>query len=178
MSTKIYSAYKFDKPAHLVIPSLFSYRNRVLASARYALRSLIKIDAKFSDVFDPVKNAISSGLNDPLNFSSSIVVAVHPKISGTIIIPFGVEHIERVSKKKVRLPAGAKDWGYWNNSDKPDKVTDEEWIQRQKEYDMLIAQGGTSFSEMGLVMEIINLENASKFVFETLKEMREMKAAA
>lgn len=38
----------------------------------------------------------------------------------------------------LKLPAGAISYGYWNNTDQPDGITDAEWEQRRVDWDQFI----------------------------------------
>lgn len=170
MSTKIYTAYKFDAKLHNLIAPMLGYRDRILIQARHGLRSMLGAQPSISDTAAVVKDAILKGVHNPFNFNSSLVLLCHPRVTGTIMVPFGVDYIEKLGKKKVPLPRGAKDWGYWNNSDRPKKVSDAEWKQRERDYSLLVKQGGSSFADMGFIMRIIEHDNAWNFVWDTLTE--------
>lgn len=43
-----------------------------------------------------------------------------------------------ISNKKSLLPNWAKEWGYWNNTDKPEEVSEAEWLERDKDWQVAI----------------------------------------
>jgi hypothetical protein len=47
------------------------------------------------------------------------------------VIPWGEDH----RMKQLDVPGWAEEYGYWNNTDKPDDITDEEWDKRSDTWD-------------------------------------------
>ena len=55
---------------------------------------------------------------------------------------------------------GLEYYGYWNNTDKPEDLTDEQWEQRRTDWDT--ALGGTGDerpSSCGLIAELVNVDD-------------------
>jgi hypothetical protein len=102
---------------------------------------------------------IDSQLNHHLNIDSSVVVYFYK--SKTVVQFFGLDFGLRNYTKKLREEISSNnkfsDYSYWNNTDKPDKVSEEEWDEREKFYDDLTEQYHC-FNSFGLVYELSNSE--------------------
>lgn len=53
------------------------------------------------------------------------------------LIPWGSHEI----LGKMRLPKWFRDYSYWNNTDRPDRVTQREWDARQRTWERVVLQG-------------------------------------
>jgi hypothetical protein len=95
---------------------------------------------------DILRHEIEKGINDPTNIMSSVVVIPHKK--KMILIPFGLsKEINKHLDKKF------KQYGYWNNTDRPDDVSNKEWKAREKFYDGLDSRGHT-FAHFGFSYDL------------------------
>lgn len=99
---------------------------------------------------------IRSGLNNPLNFQAAIVV--YPFKDSIYVQFFGVREIKKYINKKF------SDFHYQNQTDKPDKVTDKEWNQREKVWDEIFKVNSKP-STAGLTFPLIELENCWDFCY-------------
>lgn len=158
MSTKIYDAYKKKdatlKDVGLLFERLSRFREKVWSE------SVLKINAHYGnqdlssvDIEGEIKLAIKKGSWDTLNVSCSAVIYLHPRISGYIVQFFG---FDRTQKLPVR---GLKDWHYQNQCDHPKKVSDQEWNQREKEWDAIYKSTHTP-AKAGLTFSIIEINDA------------------
>lgn len=68
----------------------------------------------------------------------NLSVSVFFKDGYTLFIPFGgyqnfMFHIKEIAIEEV----GFREYGYWNNTDPLDDISEEEWNQREQDWDFL-----------------------------------------
>lgn len=167
MSIKIYEAYRYNATVNALFPAMVRYRNRVFDAAVWALGTMISADKKprLLELSEEIKTAIRSGRNVPINLQSSIVLFCHPLIPGTVMVPFGVDHITKIAEKKISPPPGWKHFGYWDNVDPPKDVSVKEWDFRRRAWSMLEKQGGSTFAKMGLTIPIVDESTCCEIAF-------------
>lgn len=99
---------------------------------------------------------LRSGLNEPLNFQASVVV--YPYKDSIYVQFFGIRDVKNYINKKF------SDFHYQNQTDRPDKVTDKEWNQREKVWDDIFKVNSKP-STAGLTFPLIELENCWDFCY-------------
>lgn len=75
--------------------------------------------------------------NDPLRFS---IVFGRTKRGRVLAYPFYARPAYGKSLEKLGI---FQEWGYWNNSDRPTEVAEEEWDERREEWDSLLDEEGS-----------------------------------
>lgn len=168
MSTKIYDAYKYNGDLNSLMDKLKSFRSKAREHFTESLGGLLHSDFKFLEVSKELKKEALSGMRSPLNFESSIGVFFHPKIDGFLVKFFGMENFKNYER---RLPKSFKDWYYQNSSDRPDKISEPEWRQREKEWDLIFKDCGI-YQEAGLIFVIYDAGNVDRMVWDLVEKRR------
>lgn len=102
------------------------------------------------------KNRIAeSALDYNPSLDFEVEVGIYPTKSKVLAIPF--INNDALFKKFYELP-GIKDYGYWNNTDKPEDVTARQWTQRKKDWDSVLKGIGIP-RENGPTMHIVSEED-------------------
>lgn len=92
-------------------------------------------------------------------------VSLLPLPDKTLLIPFG----ENVKCQKI-FQKYTQEYGYWNNCDKPDGISDEEWEQRRHDWDIVLPGIGVP-RENGPVRYLVDSKNIVKYIpFEEIKK--------
>jgi len=180
MSTKIYDAYKYSGTPEELMKWLIKFKKKYEDLAVEELRPLFinqskylekhpKVEEPYCLFKDPlnyfstsrgVELIIRKKLNEPLNIDTSVVVYFHNGL--TVVQFFGLDFGFRVYSKKLKegIIRSKKfiDFSYWNNTDRPDDVSDKEWDERRKFYDSL-TEKYHFFNSIGLVYELSNTES-------------------
>lgn len=161
MSTKIYNAYKnpdlvTTRQLGAYLQDLQKLRERMLdKAAEYLLKFVDWKNPKLTPFTDEMRKDMSSGMNSPFNFSASAVIYLHPKVQGTIVQFFGA-HCSPF--KALRKPLkGFKDWHYQNQTDRDGRISNKEWEQREREWDILLGNEGVP-SLGGMSVHLISYE--------------------
>jgi hypothetical protein len=149
MSIKIYEAYLFLGKQEELIPTLVKWRARAISRMSFCMKLLMnqrKPESEFSEawnalVIDVKKDSINAQ-RSYLDFN--LGVGIHQVGSLIAIRPF-YESINRAARDTM---AFLKDelllapFEYWNNTDQPEEVSDEEWDEQKNfwnETDMPVA---------------------------------------
>ena len=85
-------------------------------------------------------------------------VSLLPLPDKTLLIPFG----ENVKCQKI-FKKYTQEYGYWNNCDKPDEISDEEWEQRRHDWDIVLPGVGVP-KENGPVRYLVDSKNIVKYI--------------
>lgn len=155
MSTKIYTGYHLGNPTFFELNNLLNdYRKKVeeimlgLYVEDFAKKTVEIVDGlSFGNLAHrPAENSIMSSVYWDMvdqirkgeasdsrleGLDLTARVWVFP-IDGAILAYVGTEHGEYL--EAFGAMPGVKEYGYWDNSDKPDEVTEEEWGQREKDW--------------------------------------------
>ncbi len=159
MSTKIYNGWLLSEgPATVegTFTLLKKARKEIGAVRLHALRSLFSPDEyreKWVKLDAAVREADRKRYRDPLDFSAE--VAIFWARGRLLAISFW-EH--RGYDDAWKRATGARDYGYWNNTDEPEDVSPEEWEQRRLDWDAALPGAGVpalsglclKFFEVGL----------------------------
>jgi hypothetical protein len=166
MSTKIYNAYRFTGTIQQLVPRLKRYRDQVIEEFVDILGSNLPFDLPNRGALrQQLREKIDQGQIDDLNFQSSIVVYVPPKIDCYLLVQiFGLDFYGN-NRIKARLPRGLKDWHYQNSCDKPDDVSKTEWEARKKIWGLIFKDTHTP-SKAGLIMPIIEKSNVDDLIWK------------
>lgn len=87
---------------------------------------------RFDVVMDCCREAATHSRRDPI-FDIECGWSARMYEDDAFLIPYGEEYL----RKDFRVPRYAKDFSYWNNTDKPDNVSDKEWNNRYKTWNIL-----------------------------------------
>jgi len=74
------------------------------------------------------------------------------------IIPCGEDWL----LKGFELPEFAEDFSYWNNSDRPDELSDREWNRRGRTWDKIIGTGRDE-ARRRLIYDVISIPKGREF---------------
>lgn len=85
-------------------------------------------------------------------------VSLLPLPDKTLLIPFG----ENAKCRKI-FQKYTQEYGYWNNCDKPDEISDEEWEQRRHDWDLVLPGIGIP-KENGPVRYLVDSKNIVKYI--------------
>lgn len=189
MSTKIYEAWKFPPTMTLaeLMPRLIAARKELLVQIKRQLRNLAKPDNEGRYPAEEERalllKAYLSGTRDARNMQCSFVVMVHPEIEGILLRVFGVADIlysndgKRYRAFIAKLTEDARDWHYQNQVDRDEGISEEEWTQRESEWDKLMEWGSTP-AEHGLTYPVYELYQAQTIAWDiAMDERREREAA-
>ena len=78
----------------------------------------------------------------------SVVLVENNNGGNPLVLVFGSQSQENI---KALIKSGVvEDYGYWNNTDEPEDVTEEEWEERRKAWSLIY---NASPSEVGLLIE-------------------------
>lgn len=177
MSTKIYNGYKLDgigsigelqdlldvfqakcvsiaerESKRMIVKESVSLYDEASLRMESALRKLGKDEPTFKNCIFKVVLDFQNRAFDILKTNSR-----DPDIDWScevVVLKFGMAMLytenEAMTKAWKSLPS-VKPFPYWNNTDKPDHLTDKEWSQRSKQWDMALGGDGNSTpAESGL----------------------------
>lgn len=169
MSTKIYNGLRFVSPdMREVYDQLHSLRAAFLTQAEAAMARVVAIltsdaidraalageacdgalFAAVQKVWDRQKRIKAEGRRDPaVDFEFNIVIV--PAGDRLLGLPF-CEHGAWV--KALMARPFVEEYGYWNNSDGPDGLSNAEWAERGETWRVALGKSGVP-SEHGLVFE-------------------------
>lgn len=166
MSTKIYNGYKFKEFYSLPALSalLSDTRKQIIEKAvaqwhqHYTRLYTGYLDSIYDEVNDPelpvvklIDNAVDVAIQNirknyrnPLDFNAEIAVKEH---NGILYCGLFCEN-KAISQQCVEL-LGLEPYYYFDNSDKPEELTDEDWETRAHVWEEIL--GGLSWTDMGFL---------------------------
>lgn len=152
MSTKIFNAYRFARGgAEAAFKWLLGFRKRYQAFVFKKMKGLFRPEAKFSQVAELLRACTREGLDNDFNLKASAVVYLH---RGKVYVQFfGVDW--EYLRDSVGGSPYFEDWHYQNSTDRPLDVLPRIWAARKQCWEEIMAQGGGSFAECGLVFELV-----------------------
>ena len=133
MSTKIYTAYRFPKSL-----DLFDVMNKVKDDGlrivkqrmRYYYEVIIEqgktIDETHDIIIKLYKEAVVSSQNNPFNFD--MCIGIHEHEDYYYLIPYGIIDNDKWNFLDDNLQL--EEFGYYDNTDKPENISDDEWNER------------------------------------------------
>lgn len=153
MSTKIYNAYKLSKFKSLdeifhafqtLRPGLNALIERNMSS-NYAK---IAMGAISESIIHPDDEAIQKKAKSPLTYAlrdDTDYAEIYPKPTLTLVVyPFEGEYYMTCYTACIELQDEVVDFfeadnfEYWNNTDRPDELTEEEWEERSEIWDAIL----------------------------------------
>jgi len=108
-----------------------------------------------------LEGKIRGGLKGPLNVGASIVI--YPFDGGIYLLPFIGNKYDALSEISDKF----QEYGYWDNTDRPASISDEEWDERARVWTSVIHYGepynscGFSYdlyTEEDVLITVLNLE--------------------
>lgn len=186
MSTKIYSGHKFNGTLKELFDVLCIIRDTYRKNAHSIYQELMTKDHGdkvctftepiFKDLKDKPYNTftirdwtkffeghIYLGHNTHLNTEASIVIFVDNKNDLYLIAFLDNEDSYNLSKYSDKFQY----YGYWNNTDKDERCTEEEWATREAKWDELMP-GCKPTKDYGFIFNIIEEADVYILVFNTL----------
>lgn len=182
MSTKIYDMYKYHGSVFELMQWLRKYRRAYEVIATREVSFMIGacfppstrkeyvlwgngngkgFHFNYFRLVDLLRDEIKAGLNEQLNIDASAVV--YPYGDQVYVQFFGLDFGTRKYSKRLRRHIDKnekfEDYSYWNNTDRPDEVTEEEWYERRDLFDKIIFKGHHFFNSNGLTFELSNGES-------------------
>lgn len=159
MSTKIYNAWRADKPASKVFAGLVKWRrvirerasNQVVAAiaAEYENESRKEAMPKIVEILD-------RNIRRPIAVQcSAVVYPIAPKT--TLLTIHGTDEIERCPRVDAFVK-GIRDYHYQNQTDRPDSISADEWKARKQTWGLVFAEWWQP-CRAGLVFEIVTAED-------------------
>lgn len=139
MSTKIYDAFR--APSRRVNEAVLLLRSPLQDAAMRELRNMIHLlpvdtrKTRSEYVEEAIKKcveALGDSHRGDFDLQCWVTVWMHGRYA---YIKPGAQF----RMPNFRVPRWLRSWEYWNNSDPPEGVSDEEWEQRGKEWDEVIA---------------------------------------
>lgn len=113
-------------------------------------------ELSYCDIDYILQTYIRSGYNELLNFQASIVVYTHKE--NIYVQFFGVRGVKKYINKKF------SDFHYQNQTDRDEKISDEEWKNREKVWDYIFKVTDKP-SMSGLAFPLFELENCWDFCY-------------
>jgi len=133
MSTKIYNAYRFPKNLGLFDvmnkikeDGLKIVKQRMLHYYNVIMEQGKTVDEVHDIITKLYKKAVVSLENNPFNFDMQI--GIHEFEDYYYLIPYGV--IDYGKWDFLDNNMQLEEFGYWNNTDKPEKLSNKEWDER------------------------------------------------
>jgi len=190
MSTKIYNGYKMPKSLELLQDFIMDFRDKAekvvmhdltkltaemtsynvdrfffnsLKEPELADSALQKVMRLIDDEYSKIKK--TKERNPTYDFECEISVLV-PKGSDKILLLLFTE--QKNLKSLFESYEFIDEYSYWNNSDKPDDISDVEWGQRKIDWDKALpgsgvpARNGLSFELIGEWLPMIDVSEVIK----------------
>ena len=144
MSTKIYTAYRFPKTLGL-FDVMAKVREDGLVVVKQRMRhyyDVIKEQGKTVEETHEIitkfyKEAVVSSEKNPFNFD--MCIGIHEYEDYYYLIPYGVIEYDRWDflDNNLRL----EEFGYWDNTEKPENILDKRWDERERIWEGIIDAG-------------------------------------
>jgi len=175
MSTKIYNGIRFkSRNFYEVVSQLYDLKKQAIANSVDELVgdpfTMVRfLKNKFNDDFDiealkdpynnftfECLNALKSDLDDRLrssfgiDFNCSVNIIPHP--NGNI---YGYVFNDRIQQNYDLLLSIADEYGYQNQTDKPDEISEEEWDERRNIWNIIFDKYFT-FAEAGPKYDLVS----------------------
>jgi hypothetical protein len=145
--------------------------------------SIEEKDVRFALAFHVSQEQKNSMVKTPYDIACGITGWIKDEYAYMMF--YGVHYLD-----KMELPDYAKEYGYWNNTDQPDEVTDEEWDERHDtwyyfldNYDRYrIYHQFIDYSNLNLDTELYNCINSTQrvspyFLLQIIKEKENLNLA-
>ncbi len=140
MSIKVYEAYRFAGRPSDLIPMLSNWKDRLYKRLTYCHLKMFTKE-KFSEGWNKYSDSVREHVTKPGRNPFDYEIGFRMFQTGRHIIL--APHYERMNVAASTSFAFIKDepileeFGYWNNTDKPDNVSEKEWKKRAKIYDKI-----------------------------------------
>lgn len=180
MSVKIYSGYKLPKftvdelhsftmsARKIISPLAIELHNKALAQIaiemidhQFLRKKYFNIDFQFNDkesvynnlyyLWEAIKTKQQKGLRTP-GFDFHASFTIHP-LPDKILCIFYSE--SRELEYKFAQLNNIEYYGYWDNTDKPNEITNEQWEQREKNWEIFL-NNFKAPSMNGMIAELTN----------------------
>ena len=162
MSTKIYYAYEWAENPQLLIKFLGKLRCAYIVECTNYLTKIITLQSLETiekeciclDYF--LHDEIKSGQWSPFNIDASIVVYFHK--NKIILQLFGFElfgNIIKIFNKRMKY------YGYWDNTDRDENCSEEDWNNREDFFDSLYKKSSYP-SDVGLMYTLSTKSTLSR----------------
>jgi len=130
MSTVI-CGYIFDGSMQELLDTCIRMREKFIEVKRAQILSQVNHDTPTYQIAEKIQEAVRKGQRDVFNISAAIVA--YP-LGRKVYLNVFDDDILRMVKKNRRF----KDFSYWNNTDRDDRVTAREWRHREKTWDRIL----------------------------------------
>lgn len=144
MSTKIFNAYRFHKNLGL-FDIMYKVKEDGLKIVKQRMRHYYDVIMEQGKTVDETheiitklyKEAVVSLENNPFNFD--MCIGIHEYEDYYYLIPYGVVDYDRWDflDNNPQL----EEFGYWDNTDKPEEISDGEWEERGRIWYAIIDAG-------------------------------------
>lgn len=140
MSTKIYYAYKYPGPTWEIYETLY----RKLEAAFERNWDTLVVSGGFRTheqqvtLWKAFEGARNSPFRDSLDISCSVVLL--PEHDATYMILYAADRWVESYHEVITGITEVEDFTYWNNTDRPDHLTQEEWDARRDKWDELVGR--------------------------------------
>ena len=134
MSTKIYSGYKLNIPPAHLLQFCHYIRDKLQPIVRDDIAPLYLTDELLDVIFK-----LFSLENSPTMLTKRVATQLewcmwlYPRDNDVLCIFSGPNKYEKVFKKLDKVQF----WGYWNNTDPDESCSDEEWLQREQDWQII-----------------------------------------
>lgn len=163
MSTKIFNAYLWDGTAPELIEFLKDLRKKYIEAATDHLVQFqkwlehqeeeYKRNKKYFSLSTYLQDQIIKGINNPDNIEASATVYFRDEMIAVQF--FGLELFykddKRILDETIKNHPKLSEYSYWNNVDRLEGLTEDEWDERKEFWDFLNVP-----SEDGLIYEFSN----------------------
>jgi hypothetical protein len=171
---KLYNEYCFqtllnlqERQVETLLSSMWKNRKDLEKILKKPLKELESYP--LSELLEKIKTV---GFHSPINFSASVVVYYHR--NRFFIQFFGLDYINKIKLAIQNLIKNEtfKDYHYQNQTDQPKDISDKEWNERRKTWD-IIFKNSDKFSSVGFVNAFDNelFKLAFNFRQEILKSV-------
>lgn len=157
MSTKVYNLYRYTGDIASCLAWLKALRVDFLKKLRTELSKYTRLQQS-SDIYNCLVEMTRAGYRSPFNIDNSVCVYLHD--NQVYVHFFCTEHLLDACLDTSHLI----DCSYWDQSDKPDEISDEEWKARARFVEAIDVLD-TPCSRVGFVFIISDENDAPEFAY-------------
>lgn len=174
MSTKIYSAYKYNGDIEQLKADLKQIRKEYFDKTYSSLKDIFlksydpkKDEDRVKTIFDfqkLIEEAMSKGYVSELSPEANAVVYFQ---EGKIYVQFFIGRWD----EPENLPERFVDYHYQNQTDQPEEINDEEWEEREETWDKILEEEDIP-SLAGFTYEIFSKPHVSNVIMKLIDDTR------
>ena len=131
-----------DDPKQWDARSVFAYADRIA-------KNIAKLSAAAKNILD----------NEP-DFDYNTSISIFPIADKILAIPYTTNE---ALKSRIMNDTKVHEYGYWNNSDHPSGLTDEDWNMRERDWNYVFKNSGIP-ANCGMSVQLLDLDSLEWWV--------------